>query len=149
LEGGLPERRIRDMLHRAKVEGNVEPIVDLFGWKNGARADPSVAQYASPFPNSEYIFMDLEMMVVDFRGFDELAMYHPRYANVVGKYFPVFWNGSDCWMAVDLEPSNQSQVVLIEGQLENITRPLYDSFHEFLKDAIRANEANDKLTCFK
>src|SRR5688572_16325454 len=90
LEPGLPEARVRGMLLRAKVQGSIEPVVELFSWKNGSRLDPSVAQHASPFPDSEYIFMDLELMIVHFLGFAECAQYHARYKQLVGRYFPLF-----------------------------------------------------------
>jgi hypothetical protein len=148
LQPGLSESRIRRMLQRVKAEGAVEPVVELFAWKNGSVVDPSIAQHASPFPNSNFIFMDLEMMAAHFRGFDECAVYHPRYTKIVGKYFPLFWDGSDCWLAVDLNPRNQTRVVLVETQSEHMVRQVYDSFDGFLRDAIHANEKRIKLTCF-
>jgi len=149
LQPGLPETRIRRMLQRVKVEGAIEPILELFAWKNGTRLDPSIAQHASPFPSSNYIFMDLEMMVADFRGFGECVAHHPRYAKVVGKYFPMFWDGSNCWLAADLNPRYHNQIVFVETESERMVRQAYDSFSEFLKDAIRANEKNDNMACFK
>jgi hypothetical protein len=149
LEPGLPESRVRRMLQRAKVEGATERVVELFAWKNGTRIDPSVARHASPFPFSDYIFMDLEMMIVDFQGFSEGALYHARMTQLVGRYFPIFWDGSNGWIATDLRPSQCNRVVLVDAQAERPVRPAYDSFDQFLKDAIRANEQGDKLTCFK
>ncbi len=147
LQAGLPEPRMRRMLDRAKVQGDIGPILVLFGWKNGSRLDPSVAQHASPFPGSEYIFMDLEMMTADFRGFYECATHHPRYAKIAGKYFPMFWNGSNDWLAVDLDPRNQTRVVLLETESEGMLRKAYGSFDALLEDAIRANEMKQTLTC--
>jgi len=149
LEPGLPEARIRRMLQRAKVEGAIDPVVELFAWKNGSRLDPTVAQHASPFPHSDYIFMDLEMMIVDFLGFKEGVLYHARMAELVGRYFPIFWDGSNGWIATDLQHSQSNRVVLVDAQADKPVRPAYDSFDQFLKDAIRANEKNDKLECFK
>lgn len=148
LRPGLPLSRIRKMLARAKVEGLLKPIECLYAWKNGTRLDPSIKDLASPFPESVYMFMDLEMMLADFSGFKELAAYHPEYAVLVGRYFPVFWDGSTSWLAIDLSPAMGSRVVLIDPETGTAARDVYPSFEEFLKDAIRANRENDTLTCF-
>ena len=150
LEPGLAESRVRRMLQRSKVEGAIEPIVQLFTWKNGSRIDPSMAaQHISPFPYSDYMLMDLEMMIVDFQGFREGALYHARMNELVGRYFPIFWNGSACYLAVDLDAAKDNRVVSVDIDASQVVRSAYGSFDEFLKDAIRANETNDKLTCFK
>jgi len=149
LQPGLPETRIRRMLSRAKVQGAVEPVIELFSWRNGSQLDPSVAQFSSPFPKSDYIFMDFELMLADFDGFKEGAIYHPRMTELVGRYFPIFWDGSNGWLAVDIGSLSPNRVVLVDAQCEEPVKDAYRSFHEFLKDAIRANEENDKLACFK
>lgn len=150
LQPGLPEARIERMLKRAKVEGAVEPVVSLFTWRNGSHLDPSLTlAQASPFPGSIYIFMDFEMMLAHFRGFKELANYHPKYSEVDGRYFPLFWDGSSGYLAVDLKPSNQGRVAVLDPESEKFATVAYKSFEDFLKDAIRANEENDNLSCFQ
>jgi hypothetical protein len=74
--------------------------------------------------------------------------HHPAYAKVVGRYFPLFWDGSNSWLGVDLDPANNSRFVLIHTEFEQMVFEGYGSFEEFLNDAIRANEENDTLTCF-
>src|SRR5438309_122406 len=92
LAPGLPETVVRQALRCAKIQGYIEPVVQLFTWKNGSRLDASLTEgQASPFPSSVYMFMDLEMMISHFREFEQCAVYHPRYSQVVGKYFPIFW----------------------------------------------------------
>jgi hypothetical protein len=138
------------MLQRAKVEGAIEPVAELFAWKNGSRLDPSVAQHASPFPFSDYIFTELALMLAHFVGFRECALYHPRMAKLVDRYFPMFWDGSGNYLTVDLHADKHTPVVRINTDSEeDMIRFEYNSFGEFLEDAIRANETNDKLTCFK
>jgi hypothetical protein len=150
LQPGLLDSQIRKILTKAGVKGDIDPIVRLFGWKNGTRIDPSLTQaQASPFPHSVYMFEDLEMMVAHFQGFREGAMYHPRMGSLVGRYFPIFWDGSTGWLAVNLESSKHGQVVLIETEWENPVREAYSSFEEFLEDAIRANEQGGKLVCLQ
>jgi hypothetical protein len=95
------------------------------------------------------MFVDLELMLTDFVGFKELTLYHPGYAEFVGRYFPVFWDGSTSWLAVDLRPSERSRVVLIDPESGTTVREIYPSFEEFLRDAIQANRENDSLTCFQ
>src|SRR5215831_6946018 len=93
LQPGLSEERVRRTLRRAKVDGAVEPVVALFSWKNGTRVDSSLTQReASPFPASVYMFMDLETMIAHLRGFGEGAAHHPRMRQLVGRYFPFFWD---------------------------------------------------------
>src|SRR2546426_10883615 len=115
LQPGLSETRIGRMLERAKVRGAVESIVSLFSWKNGTDnyCGELSKEQASLFPKSIYIFMELEMMISHFMEFKECVAYHPEYATVVGRYFPVFWDGSNSWLSVDLDPANHNRVVLI------------------------------------
>src|SRR5688572_3801324 len=110
LETGLPERRIRRLLQRARVES----VVELFAWKNGSRLDPTVSeQHQSPFQDSDYIYMDLELILAHFVGFREGALYHPRVEKLVDCYFPVFLDGSGSYLAVDLHADQHTSVVRI------------------------------------
>jgi DNA-binding Lrp family transcriptional regulator len=147
---GLPEARIRRMLDRGKVKGAIEPIVALYSWKNGTQPNAYVTpEQPSLFPGVVYMLAELDLMIAHFCGFKEVSTYHPRYTEVIGRYFPLFWNGSTDFLAVDLEPSSQSRVVVLEKKAEKLVREAYASFEEFLTDAIRANENNDKLSCFQ
>jgi len=95
------------------------------------------------------MFMDFETMVAHFRGFREGAAHHPRMHQLVGHYFPLFWDGSTGYLATDLGPLTGGRVVLVEIELERPVRNAYESFEAFLRDAIRANCENDGLTCFR
>src|SRR5258708_6233174 len=150
LRPGLPELRIRRMLHRAKVEGWAKPLLNLYAWKDGTEIDPGLTQeQASAFPGSVYMFMELETMIVHRDGFAEGAAYQPKMVQLVGRYFPLFWDGSTGYLALDLAPAGRGRVVLIEVEWEDPVREAYRSFDEFLKDAIRANLENDGLTCLQ
>jgi hypothetical protein len=145
----LPEKRIRTKLEKAGVTGNVEPLVELYTWKNGCNLDSSLTQaQASPFPESIYMFMDFSMMLSHFDGFREGAVYHPRYSDLVGRYFPLFWDGSDGWIAVDLDRTRHTRVVVLVMELEDAVLEAYETFDSFLMDAARANNENDELKCF-
>ncbi len=151
LQPGLSENRIRRMLERAGVQGMVEPIVDLFSWKNGVNNDCQALsrEQASLFPKSVYIFMELDMMTCHFGNFKDCMEHHPAYAKVVGRYFPLFWDGSNSWLGIDLSSANNNRVVLIHTEFEQMVFEAYNSFEDFLKDAIRANEEDVSLTCFE
>lgn len=147
---GLPEARVRKMLDRGKVKGAVEPVVALYSWKNGTQPNAYITpERPSLFPIVVYMLAELDLMIAHFQGFEEISVYHPRYTEVIGRYFPLFWDGSMGYLALDLEPSNHSRVVVLEKKAEKLVREAYVSFDEFLKDAIRANENNDILSCFK
>lgn len=147
---GLPIARINRMLDRGKVKGAVGPIVGLYSWKNGTQPNAHVTpEQPSLFPGVVYMLAELDLMIAHFCGFKEIAAYHPRYTEVIGRYFPLFWNGSTDFLAVDLEPSSQGRVVVLEKKADKLVREVYPSVEEFLMDAIRANENNDSLFCFK
>lgn len=150
LQPGLLGTRMQKMFRRAKVEGIIEPVVSLFTWKNGSHLDPTLTiEQATPFPGSIYIFMDFELMLGHFRGFKEMADHNRIYVEVIGRYFPLFWDGCAGYLAVDLSPLSSSRVVLINAESENMVNAGYDSFEQFLNDAIHANRKNRALTCFK
>jgi hypothetical protein len=151
LHPGIPKDRISRILTRADVHGAVQPIIALFAWKNGTEIhDFELSrEQASPFPKSVYLFMELEMMTAHFSNFKDCLRYHPEYAKIVGRYFPLFWDGSNSWLAIKLDAPDPGQIVLIHSELEQIVFRAYDSFTAFLRDAIRANQQNDGLTCFE
>jgi len=147
---GIPERRIRRVLERAAVGGATEPIITLFSWKNGMNNDCQALsrEQASPFPKSIYVFKELDAMLADFMGFEECLTHHPEYGKVVGRFFPLFWDCSNSWLTLDLEPSGHSRIVLLHTEFEQMAFEMYGSFEEFLSDAILANEEDDKLSGF-
>lgn len=151
LQPGLAENRIHRMLERSGVQGAVGPVVALFSWRNGSDIYNSelTNEQASPFPKSIYRFVELETMTADFQGFKECLAHHPEYAKVAGRYFPLFWDGSNSWLAVDLDTTSNSRIVLIHTEFEQMVFEAYGSFEDFLNDAIRANEENDGLICFE
>ncbi len=138
------------MLEHAKVRGALDPIVGLFSWKDGSNVYDSelTREQASIFPKSIYMFVELESMIADFKGFAECLVNHPEYKKIVGRFFPLFWDGSNSWLATDLDPAYHNRVVLLHTEFEQMAFAAYDSFDNFLNDAIRANEENEGLTCF-
>lgn len=146
---GLPKDGIRRALQDAGVRGDVEAVVNLFAWHDGSQPDPWASLVeASLFPESIYVFGDLATMIEHFKTFHASFVYHPKFHKTNGRYFPMFWDNSTGYLAVDLNSSN-SRVVLLEPESDELARDAYGSFEEFLKDAIRANEERDILTCFQ
>jgi hypothetical protein len=149
LQPGLPEDDIRKMLDAATVEGEIDPIVSFFAWRNGSRLAPNVLLAgASPFPHCIYVFADLKTMIEHFSEFREGFVYHPKALEVDQRYFPLFWDNSTGYLAVDLK-SSKGRMVLLDPESEDLAHEAYGSFEEFLKDAIRANKENDGLAGFR
>jgi len=145
---GLSPEKTQKILRQFKVAGNVRPIVELFSWKDGTNVDPSVER-KSLFPQSPFMFVDLEMMASHFRELGVWAKYQQKYRAVAGKYFPLFWNGSTKWIALDLNPQATSQVVLIDGDNDPPVTTLYARFEDLVQSAIDANNNQTKLNAFE
>ncbi len=105
-------------------------------------------EQASLFPKSIYMFMELDVLLSHFVKFKECLPHHPEYVRVAGGYFPLFWDGSNSWLAVDLAPAGHSRVVLLHPEFEEMLFQVYSSFEEFLIDAIRGNQQNEALPGF-
>jgi hypothetical protein len=149
LQPGLPEEHIREMLKAADIQGLVDPIVSLFAWKNGTVFGRGITlEQASPFPESVYVFVDLKTMIKHFTGFHEGFVYHPKFDEADERYFPLFWDNSTGYLAVDLHNAKH-RLVLLDPESEDLAQEAYGSFEKFLEDAIRANEENDGLVCFQ
>ena len=150
LQPGLSEDRVRKLLKRADVQGDIQPVIDLFTWKNGCDLDSGLTKdQATLFPQLYYLFMGLEFLLDHFKMHKTWSKYQPAFVEVAGRYFPLFWNGAVNWIAVDLDASSHNRVVVLDKKADNLVHEAYVSFNAFLKDAIRANENNDRLACFK
>ena len=151
LQPGLSEARVRRILTRKKVMGDIECLIRLYTWKGGTwlNEHPSLEKGFLPGSAEPYHFPELEMALGHFDFFKEAALNHPRISEAVGRYFPAFWNGSDDSLAIDLKPGNRNRVILIEFNKERPFREAYSSFEEFLTDAIRASEDDVPLACFR
>jgi len=152
LRRGRSEAFLRKRLKEEGASGCVEPVVELFRWKDGTELDTTVPpDQVSPFPGSGYfMFMPFTFIVGHFESFRVDAKYHPNMKQVAGRYFPLFWNGSKGfrdWIAVDLKPSSNSRVVFIDSHADDPVYPAYASFEDFIVDAIRANRENKSLSC--
>jgi hypothetical protein len=151
LQPGLPEARVRKRLQRAKVGGAIEPIVQLYCWKNGTNLGWDLDRDEDRFFPGQvaYYFTELERAVNDCGFFKEAVVNHPRISEAVDRYFPAFWNGSSNWFGIDLGDSIHSRVVIIEFDSDQPFREAYRSFEDFINDLIRANREKIELRCLK
>ena len=166
LKSPLSDSDVKMMLKRAKVVGAIDPVVALYTWRNGTTFDQTLmVSKTGFFPEADYQFIDLVKAIEHMRAYREcVCSCFPKLANLGRRYFPIFWNGATNWLGLDLG-SSAGRVVLIryfikeasfkDGQYEaevhetNRPREAYSSFVEFVDDAIRANENNEQLACFR
>jgi hypothetical protein len=160
LKDGLPESNIRTALSKAGVFGEIEPVVQLYSWRNG-----TVLHEGSPmadksfFPMDAYQFIDLEAAISQLKTMSEAAtrlreMFEGTkarlmFSGITGSLFPFFTDGAAGIIAVDLKPGKGNRVVTVEFESVELVREAYASFKEFIKDAIRANKSGDSLSCFQ
>jgi hypothetical protein len=148
LQSGLTEARINDILNRAKVSTNVDAVLALYSWKNGA--DTAKAQETF-LPKSIYQFLPLEAAVKHCANLEEatntlVALGSPvKMSQEAGRYLPVFWDGVTGYLAIDLKPGMGNRVMEIEFESEEPFRKVCDSFDAFLTDATRAIQENESL----
>ncbi len=152
LQPGLPEAQVTDILKRAKVGKNVDAVVALYSWKNGADTTKAKQTF---FPESIYQFLPLDAAVEQcaavqraVNALTELGspIELPREA---GRYLPVFWDGVTGFLAIDLKPAKSNRVIEIEFESEEPFREVCDSFEAFLADATKAIEENEPLSCIQ
>lgn len=164
LQPGLSEKKICALLKLANINGAISFITQLYCWKNGTLRDRALmVSKIGMFPNTTYYLSDLSRAIVDMKAFKDYWKDFPKLFPLRERYFPAFWDGDTCWMALDLE-SNEGRIVLIRlsmkrASLENgryepqvpetePPREAYSSFGEFVADAIQANRNNKQMTCF-
>lgn len=146
---GMPSDKIRVLLQNSRVTGTLKGVVATYEWRNGSRTSSNFnLKMFSLFPESIYIFMDLDSAVEHRSEFEDSLAFHPEGGAFRGRFLPMFWDNSTGYLAVDLKSSTNG-VVKLEPESEELAQEAYGSFDEFLKDAIRANEENDTLACFK
>lgn len=149
LKPGLATSRIMRLLERAKVSGNIEPIVKLYSWRSGTVGKPCITmEEVSLFPGATFALTDLEMMIAYFKSFRELVEHYPKYGLVVGRYFPILWNGSTDFIVTDLS-STVGEISILEHNSPSLVRTAYSSFEQFIDDGINANQRNRALKCFE
>lgn len=146
LQPGLSEVRIRRVLNRAKVAGNVDAVVALYSWKNGT--DWTHAQQTF-FPDSLYHFLSLEAAIENCLSLQEAIKSLVNLGSPMempqeeGRYVPAFWDGVTGFLAIDLKPGMRNRVMSVEFESEVPFREICDSFDVFLTDTITAIQQNE------
>jgi len=149
LKPGLAKAEIRDSLAAAEITGTTQPLSDFYSWRNGTLLEENVAlKKTAFFPGQNYQFIDLETAIEQSNNMNEAAAFHPMLADFGGRYFPIFWDLATGAVAVELKPSKENAIVLIEFESTEPIRQAYTSFDHFLKDVIRSYQRNLPLRCF-
>lgn len=150
LQPGLPEKRIRAVLGKAKVRGKLQALVQWYGWKNGIahgrRATPFKRGF---FPGRVYLPMELNYALCIFRFFKEAVEAMPGLAEAEDRFFPIMWDQLTKCVAIDLDSSCCNRAMLVDTSGEPHFREAYCSFEEFVTDLIRANSEDMPLKCFE
>lgn len=139
-----------------KVSGETEPLIALYSWHDGteplrwSEGDTHKMSLTelSLVPGELCIFEEIEGAAATFAGWAEIAKYHTRLKEAVGRYFPILWDGSDTWFCLDVKPGQKNRVVYVELQNDRPFKEAYATFDEFLLDVLRANETGEPLRFF-
>ena len=66
LRPGLSEKEIMQRLDRAKIDGAIKPIIELYLWKNGTVFDRALKDsQVGMFPGGHYYFIEIKRAIVD------------------------------------------------------------------------------------
>lgn len=157
LQPGLTEPEIKRGLDAAGLRGDFRAVIELYVWKDGTRPGRNLALSETAFfPESIYQFLPLRRALALFEDMQQASRDlvavtgdPTGISSGVGRYFPIFWDGSDRELGIDLAPGHQNRVVVIDFASSEPFREAYSSFDAFLEDAIRANEKHERLSCFK
>lgn len=152
LQPAISETKARKALERAGATGAIEPLLQLYSWKNGTIIDRELASSKTGFfPGPAYQFTELGRAIGDFKTLQEAFETRSdgkKLAEGVGRYFPFLWSGAVKWISVDLHPSWRNRVMLIDTDGASPYVEAYTSFEDFISDVIRANYENVGLQCF-
>ena len=143
---GLPPAAVRRALTGGKVMGETDPLLTLYGWRNGHTLDFELRRSQKGlFPGKPFYFPSLEMSIGHFGHFAEAARTHLQISEAAGRYFPVFWDGGNCWFGIDLQISHHRRVMMIDLKAPQPFAEAYSSMEELIADGIRANNENRPL----
>lgn len=156
---GLPETKIREALSNAGITGAVEPLIDLYSWRDGTALNDSASLgEASFFTVEVYLFMGLEAAISHSETVHEAVAQlqemvqdtqaHDMFTGFSGQLFAAFSNGATSSIVFDLNPGKENRVLSVEFESEQPVRVAYNSFTDFIEDAIRVNKDGSTLRCF-
>jgi len=150
LQPGLPDDAVKQYLSEAQVTGEVDALIALYTWKNGTVADESTLLTETAFfPDELYQFLPIQTAISQLKDMHSGATFHPKLAQEIARYFPMFWDNSTGFIAVDVTNGSNNRVVLLDFEEAERAREAFSSFDDFIRDAIRANVEDDRLACFQ
>lgn len=158
LRPGLAKGDAEAALKAARATGDIGRIVALYNYKDGTDLtlyEPvhsksvldQLKREWSLFPGAPCYFVCLEMSIGQFKAWRQISKRFPSIVEAVHRYFPLFWNGSTEFLAIDLKLSTQNRMVLLNHRSVPAIQEAYGSFPEFVEDAVSANENNVPLRC--
>ena len=102
--------------------------------------------------STAYHFLPLKTAIIHYNDHQTRAKRQAGGAILARRYFPILWDGSTGELALDLDAAGHHRVVSIQTQQtkdEHLLRQAYDSFVDFLRDLIRANQTSELLSCIQ
>lgn len=146
LQPGLPADAVRQFLNEAQLTGGIEPLIAIYSWKNGTLADESTLLAETAFfPGELYQFLPIQTAISQLKDMHSGAAFHPKLAQEITRYFPMFWDNATGFVVLDLADENCNRVMLLDFEDLEGTRQAYSSFEDFIRDAIRAWSENDSM----
>jgi hypothetical protein len=173
LQPGRPADTIRQELKRAHVKGNIEPIVELYSWHDGARfmkendayrlgfAPPTVTslpreriEQAQQLgykidPNAKvygrFEFSSLSYLIWHQKHWRKWAPKFPRYGGLVGRVLPFLQHGSQM-LGLDIDPSDGTRVLAVDvsnAKSDKAPPPLRTAYASFEEFLLDAIRANE------
>src|SRR5437867_10627385 len=119
LQPPLSDSFIHQRLQQAGVQGALDPIMQLYSWKNGTVMDTETAlSETSFFPGLTYQLLDLETALQHLEELNQAAAYHPTLSKMAGRYVPLFWDGSTGYLVLDTTPSDHNRVMMFQMESE-------------------------------
>lgn len=150
LRPGLSKKQILRLFDRAKVHGSIEYLINLYSWKDGvnSKAIPigdSAFEISTPsfLPKNAFYFIEIRRAIADYQALEEVAVNAPLMREAVGRYFPIFWNGDLCWLAVDLFSKDGNEIIFLNWHEKKLPfRVIYNSFKDLVDDITHVQKEN-------
>jgi len=141
-----------------KLMGCIDAVVDWYAWHNGTRHQEIpdgdgiiiTLENLALTPESVFCMVDYSRSYNDVVEWKEVGEWNEAIAEVVGRYFPLLWDGGTSWLSVCIdEMKDRHPVGFIDYESDQGFEKAYDSFDEFLLDVLRSNQDGGPLKCFE
>jgi hypothetical protein len=143
LQPGLSAGIVRDKLHEAGFNGNVEALVELYTWKNGTFPEKKMTLgQTSILPDDIYQFIDIDTAMEQQKMILDIPIIleaHPLLAENPQRYFPFLWDTVTGYMVLDTALEGNQGILHMEIESPELFDKAYESFESFLKEVIEEN----------